>query len=442
MILKVSFRSLLIRIVFWYFLSMTEKIILHIDFDSFFASVEQQYNPLFRNRPLGVTATNGRNCIIASSREAKRLGIKTATRVHDAEQIFPGILLTPAHFVLYSKVSKKFLRICSQYAPEVEMFSIDEAFMDVTHSAHLFGGVFQLIKKLKAQLVREVGEYITASVGIAYNKMLAKLGSGLNKPNGITHITPKNLEEIYKKAVLTDVCGIGSRVERRLNIMGIYTLLQLRNAQLPYLVKEFGAVKGQFLKSVGLGLDVTPVISYTQAPDVKSVSRNYCLPRNEYNQRVILQNMYELCEEVGIKLRRLGRKGRSMGLYLGGNRSEGGFVRRGMYSNLGSEIFVGCKALYDRWQWNTGSIEQQMVRQMSVFVSELQHSERVSLSLFTDSYRTDRLWESVDKINTKYGDHTIRNGFLLYADKLTTVPNGYGSDRYERTKLAEETVFD
>lgn len=419
---------------------MQKRIILHIDFDSFFASVEQQENPAFRNIPLGVTATNGRSCIIASSREAKKLGIGTGTRAYVAQAICPGIILTPAHFVLYSEISKKFLKLCMNFSPYVEMFSIDEVFMDITQTAYLFGGVDATIDKIKKRIWKDLGACITVSIGVSHNKMLAKLGSGLNKPNGITKISLENIEDVYKKAQLTDICGIGPRINRRLNIIGIYTLLQLRTAQLVTLVKEFGQVEGQFLKSVGLGLDVAPIISFTRASDVKSVSRNYCLPHNEYNQRIILQNVYEISEEVAIKLRRLKRKAKAIGLSLRGNRNEGGFVRRGMYINLGSDIYSGCKALYDAWHWDSGSYEAKMVRQMSVWVGDLEQAQRVSLSLFTDSYRQDKLWESVDKLNDRYGDHTIRNGFLLYADKLTTVPNGYGSDRYERTKLAEETI--
>ena len=151
-----------------------ERIILHIDFDSFFASVEQQDNPLYRNRPLGVTATNGRTCIIAASREAKRLGIKSPSRTQDAKKICPSIIFVPARFVRYWEISKQFIKICDTFSPTVEVFSLDEVFMDVTLTAKLFGGVDQLITKFKERLRTELGEYITASVGISHNKLLAK----------------------------------------------------------------------------------------------------------------------------------------------------------------------------------------------------------------------------------------------------------------------------
>src|SRR3989338_1715729 len=173
-----------------------EKIILHIDFDSFFASCEQQDNPDLRNKPLGVTATNGRTCIIASSREAKRLGIKTGTRTYEALEICPDLKLVAANFIKYFEVSKKFLKICRNFSPSVELFSIDEVFMDVTLTNHLFNGVYNMIKLIKQEIKEKIGEYITVSIGISHNRLLAKLASGLNKPDGIFEITKNNLEQV------------------------------------------------------------------------------------------------------------------------------------------------------------------------------------------------------------------------------------------------------
>src|SRR5579871_2344434 len=156
-----------------------DRIILHIDFDSFFASVEQQCNPFLRNRPLGVTAHNGRTAIIAASKEAKKRGVRSPSRTFDAEKICPGIVFVTADFEKYFEVSKKFLEICSRYSPTVEMFSLDEVFIDITQTAKLFGGIAMLITSIKENIASEIGECVTVSIGIAYNKILAKLGSGL-----------------------------------------------------------------------------------------------------------------------------------------------------------------------------------------------------------------------------------------------------------------------
>ena len=219
---------------------MPAKIILHIDFDSFFASVEQQYRPEVRGKPMGVTAANSRTCIIASSREAKRLGIKTGARSWEAQKICSELVLVPADFNKYFEVSKKFLNICKDYSPFTELFSIDEVFMDVTLTVNLFGGISSLIRTMRQRIKDEIGEYVTASFGVSHNKLLAKLASGLNKPNGLTEIKYEDVIKIYKNARLTDICGIGERIKRRLTDIGINNLIQLRNASLELLVKEFG----------------------------------------------------------------------------------------------------------------------------------------------------------------------------------------------------------
>ncbi len=434
-----------------------DKIILHIDFDSFFASVEQQHNFLLRGKPVGVTAANGRTCIIASSREAKRLGIKTGSRTYEAIKVCPNIILVKADFVKYFEVSKKFLNICKDYSPYVEMFSIDELFMDITSTEHLFDGVYNIVETIKDRIRHEIGEYITVSVGISYNKLLAKLASGLKKPDGVFEIKNSDVEDVYKKAKLTDMCGIGERIKTRLNKIGIYTLLQLRDAPLSILISEFGNVEGHFLKSIGLGIDENPVVPYTIAPEVKSVGRNYCLPKNEYDQRIVFQNLFELCEEVGIKLRRLGKKARTIGVSLRGNINVGARQTYSIYMDSGAEIFRACLDILQEHELkyvisrskttrNPNGISHfarndnlDYVRQISVWVSNLENKENIQQSLF-DSARKNSLQQAIDAINERFGDHTIRNGFLLYSDKLTTVPNGYMADKYERTKLANNSV--
>lgn len=409
------------------------KTILHVDFDSFFASCEQQYNPDLRNKPLGVTATNGRTCIIASSREAKKLGIKTGARTYEALEICPELKLVSANFVKYFEVSKKFLKICQDFSPRVELFSIDEVFIDVTQTNHLFDGVYNMVKLIKTRIKKEIGEYITVSIGISYNKLLAKLASGMNKPDGIFEITKNNLEAVYTRSKLTDMCGIGERIKLRLNKIGIYSLLELRDADLLLLIEEFGDVEGHFLKNIGLGMDSDSLSSFAVAPDVKSVGRNYCLPKNEYSKTVVLQNIYELCEEVSIKLRRLSKKARTVGFYLGGSINLHGRKTYNNYFDTGKEMFDLLT--------NFVNINKfKYVRQIGIIASGLEDSINTPLSLF-DSAKQNSLQKTIDKINDRFGDHTIRNGFLLYADKLTTVPNGYMADKYERTKLANESIF-
>ena len=180
--------------------------------------------------------------------------------------------------------------------------------MDATYSIHLYGTVENFVAAIKKRVRAELGDYLTVSVGASYNKLLAKLGSGLKKPDGLVIIKPSQLESVYSAASLQDICGIGPRIEARLQLMGIYNLLQLRRAPLTFLIAEFGNVEGHFLYDVGQGIDPRPVLPYTQEPTVKSVGRQYCLATNQHDQRIVLQNIYELYEEIGLKLRRLNKK--------------------------------------------------------------------------------------------------------------------------------------
>lgn len=418
--------------------------ILHIDFDSFFASVEQQYHPELRGKPLGVTARNGRNCIIAASREAKKLGIGTGSRRHDALRICPTMAFIPADFTKYWEISQLFLKICKDFSPFIEVFSIDELFMDITMTAHLFGGPHALIQQLKIRIGKEIGEYITVSVGLSHNKLLAKLGSGLKKPDGLVEITRAQVPYVYKIAKLQDICGIGFRIERRLNQMGIFTLTQLSRTPLSALVAEFGNVEGNFLYNAGRGVDTARVKPFTVIDEAKSVSRNYCLPHNEYDNRIVMQNVYELCEELGIKLRRLKKKARHAGLSLRGLENFAVHRTVDYYFNSGKELFNLLQYLIHKNAPYTDNLTAELgyVRQMSVWVSYLQDTNKLTMNMFHDNEHYERVIKIVDVLNEKYGDHTIRNGFLLYADKLTTVPNGFMADRYERVKLASSGIIE
>ncbi len=425
------------------------KVILHIDFDSFFASVAQQDNPILRGRPIGVTATNGRTVIIAASREAKALGVRSPSRTFDAQKICPSIIFVAGDFNRYWKISKAFINIVREYSPYVEVFSLDEVFIDVTATHHLFGGVYPLIENIKKRLKNEIGEYVTASVGISHNKMLSKLGSGMRKPNGVFEINKDNLADVYKEVKLSDICGIGRRIEARLNQMGIYSLVQLSKCPLNYLIAEFGESEGHFLFNVGRGVDPSDVIPYSQFLGVKSVGRNYCLSQNEFDMRKATQNVYELCEEVALKLRRLDKKARGVGFYFRGDKDISGRKTFDNYIDSGKELFESIQLILNQESGiknysysflipNSLFINLNYLRQVNIWTFSLKDADSVPLSIFETEQKNQKITKVIDNINEKYGDHTIRNGFLLYADKLTTLPNGFMADKYERQKLAEE----
>ncbi len=409
------------------------KTILHIDFDSFFASVEQQDHPELRNKPVGVTAAHSRTAIIAASKEAKKLGVVGGSSYWQARKVCPEIITTPAHFTKYFEISKKFIQICRLYSPYLEVFSIDELFLDITATEKLFGGTDNLIARLKNHIRQEMGDIITVSVGVSYSKMLAKMASGLEKPNGITKITKENVDSIFAKAALTDVCGIGFRIARRLGMIGVRNLLDLRSIPHVALVAEFGPHEAEFLTNVAWAKDAAEVVHFGNSIETKSVGRNYCLPRNETNKRVILQTIFELLEEVAIKLRKLGKKSRSIGVYLRGDVSLGGHKTTDFYTDNGKEMFDIIRS--SGILFSLGSVDY--IRQISVWAGFLKDGNTIPLSLFDIAHKQERVQKAIDGINDTFGDHTIRNGFLLYSKKLTTVPNGFLADRLNRIELTK-----
>lgn len=397
--------------------------IFHADFDSFFASCEQHFNPNLRNKPIGVTAENGRTCIIAASREAKKFGVKTGTRTWEAEKMCPEITFVKADFDRYLHITKKFVDIATLYSPLVEVFSLDEVFMDMTPVMHLHkDDVYSLIKKFKKQLADEISPVITVSVGVSYNKLLAKLGSGLNKPDGFMIIDRSNLEQIYKNTELTDICGIGERLKRRLNMLNVFTLLQLRDYPLRLLRKEFGNVCSMKLSSYAWAQDDSPVISFLEETSAKSVGRNYCLPKNENDQEKILKILYELSEEVARRLRIIHKKGRTLSLYLSGEKSMGERLTVSSYTDSGKEIFNLIMLLHKKWKW------KYMVRQIHISMGNLIDGKYSNIGLF-ENPKTDKVVSIIDKLNERFGNHTIRRGYTLDAPKLDTKPNGFFGDK-------------
>ncbi len=403
------------------------RTILHIDFDSFFASCEQHFNPNLRGKPIGVTAENGRNAVIAASREAKKRGVKSPNTTWEAKRICPEIEFVKADFERYLEITKKLLQISNRYSPVVELFSLDEVFIDLTPVLNLYPSPLFVAEDFKKHLKEEVGDAITVSIGISSNKLVAKLATSLNKPDGIGMIDKNNKANVFAGLKLTDIMGIGHGYERRLNMMGIFTFKELENYPMYLLKAEFGNVASQNLKALSMGIDESPVVSYLEEIETKSVGRNYCLPKNEYNQEKVLKNIYELCEEIAVKLRRLKMRARTIGLFLRGNESYG--QRRTIinYTNLGKEIFEVCSNLYNQWN-------PEYVRQISIYSSNLIEEKYTTISMF-DPPKKEVVTRLIDQVNDRFGHHTLRRGYLTDAPKLHTKPNGFMADRWQREEL-------
>src|SRR4030042_6150653 len=227
------------------------KTIFHVDLNSYFATVEQQQNPHLRGKPVGIVKDLGRTCIIAASIEAKSLGIKTGSNVLEARKAVPKLVLVKADFDKYLDYTQRFYRLIRSFSPEVNLFVCDEAFLDATYCLKIYGSVQNLARQIQAKIFVEMGSWVTASIGIAKNRTLAKLAGEFAPKGGFFAIDDTNLDIVLSLSKMTDICGIGPRLSRRLKRLGITNRVELRDLDSQFLKKRFGPFWGPELKRIG-----------------------------------------------------------------------------------------------------------------------------------------------------------------------------------------------
>lgn len=402
----------------------TKAKILHLDMDSFFASVEQQANPSLVGKPIGVIKGEGRSCIIAASKQAKKLGIKTGMSTYNAKSIYPKIIFVPADFDKYFFVTNKFIDICSRFSPELEVFSIDELFLDVTKTEKFFNGVLGIVWEIKKAMKVEIGEHITCSVGISYNRLLAKLASDINKPNGVFEITSENRDSILFKTKLSDVCGLGFRLEKKLLNMGISNFKTLREIPMEFLTTSFGPFWSVQLKKLSLGEDDSLLTRIGEIPKAKSVSRTFTLYQNTTDLKIIKATLRNLCEEAAFKARQMKMKGREIGVAIRGGES-------GLYQHKTLKYFIddGGKIFELVWQLFQSSNYNNYVRFLGVWLGSLKPKKNLTLDLFPQEKRKAELTDSMDKVNNKYGELTLYPAIMLQGAKIKSEVNGFLGDK-------------
>lgn len=204
-------------------LNKNKPLVMHIDLNSCFATIEQQANPLLRGKPIVVAAYSSANgCVLAPSIEAKRHGIKTGMRVKDAKLLYSDVIVLMSDPEKYRDVHIKFKKIFSDYSDHVVPKSIDEAIIDFRGMERLNLDYIKIAKEIKQRMKTEIGEWIICSIGISTNRFLAKLAASLHKPDGLDMITFSNIEKVYNSTTLLDLNGINVRFQARLNAYGIF----------------------------------------------------------------------------------------------------------------------------------------------------------------------------------------------------------------------------
>ncbi|MGA1844342.1 MAG: DNA polymerase IV [bacterium] len=382
-----------------------ERIILHIDMDAFFASVEQQCRPGLRDKPIAVIGGGSRTVITTSSYQARRRGVKTGMTIYEARRKCPDIHLVIADNRKYIDTSCRIVRIFQQFTPLVEVYSVDEAFLDVTGCIPLFASPEEIAGRIKACIRGDLG--ITCSIGIAPNKLLAKLASDLRKPDGLFRVVSRDVPGLMEDLPVEELCGVGPRLARSLEHLGIRTCGQLGRMPVEILSRRFGII-GERLQAMGRGRDDTPVIPIGEEPEVKSVGHSMTLERDITEREDILRHLLLLSQMVGKRARAYCLAGRTVALTVRYKDFQT-FTTRKTISRaingtheiweVAKEILAGCRL----WQ---------PVRLLGVSLTNLCPRAR-QLPLLGRSMPLARVCRVMDEINDRYGENTIIWGELL-----------------------------
>jgi DNA polymerase IV len=388
------------------------RIILHIDMNAYFASVEQQSNPELRGKPIAVVGAGHRTVIVTCSYEARARGVKTGMAIWEGKRNCPELIIVTANNRRYTDTARRITAMMREYTPLVEVFSIDEAFMDVTGSLALFGTPENIAYRLKASIRHQFG--LTCSIGIAPNKLLAKLASEMQKPDGLTIITPDKVAAVMERTPIEDLCGIGSKTMRQLNLLGIRTCGQLGRYPVEILRRKFGVV-GEYLHRMGQGLDDSPVVPDEEAAPVKSVGHSMTLPRDINSREEILRYLLQLSEMVGRRARRYGVAGRTVGLYIRFADFDTSVNKQHTLHepiNLTDDIYRAVVAILDTLEL------PQPVRLLGVRIANLRHQGELQLPLFPRERRKVLATAAMDAVNARFGD-AVTFGSLIDGEEST-----------------------
>jgi len=382
---------------------MFSRIIIHIDMDAFFASIEQRDNPAYRGKPLIVGAQPGtRGVVAAASYEARRFGVRSAMPISEAVRRCPAGIFVRPRMEAYEHESQAVMRILGSFSPVVEQVSIDEAFLDMTGTEKLLGTPLQAAKKIAVRIQEKLA--ITASIGIAPNKFLAKIASDLNKPNGIAEapFEEKAIIDWLAPMPAGRVWGIGKKTNAVLTRMGINTIGDLQKLSLEVLAERFGK-QGEDLYALSRGIDDRPVAEEGEA---RSISREHTFNVDSHDREAWKGVLFSLAQDVARRARSAGVKGATIVLIYRKTDFSKHTKRKPLAypTNVAKFIYEGALDLLDE-------VNDKALRLIGVGLTGLGSEEQTDLFAQEPKAAALEVAEAaVDRITQKYGDEVIGKG--------------------------------
>ncbi|MBQ8555441.1 MAG: DNA polymerase IV [Clostridia bacterium] len=391
----------------------SRRVILHCDCNNFYASVELLEHPELRNQPVAVAGDpEGRHGIIlAKNQIAKKAGVQTAETIWQARRKCPGLVLLPPHHEKYDAMSRRVNEIYLSVTDQVEPFSVDESWLDVTGSRTLFGDGMTIANELRRRVREELG--ITISVGVSDNKSWAKMGSDYKKPDATTLITRENVAELLYPLPVRDMLFVGHAAAEILQRHGVATIGALANTS-PTLLKKWLGKQGESLHQMANGQDDAPVRRWGEGDPVKSVGNSLTYPHDLVGRDAWRAGLMPLCDSVGARLRAQHLKGRTVTVQIKDTNLKVISRQRTlpMPTNLTKVLFQEALAILDSC-WSPRA----PIRLLSVTASTLcneNEATEAQLSFLTeitpDDPRQARLEQAVDGVRRRFGKNSISPG--------------------------------
>ncbi len=379
------------------------RCIFHIDLDAFFVSVEQVLNPKLKGKPVIVGGDPERRGVVASaSYEARPFGIHSGMPSSKARRLCPQAIFIRTHFSLYKDASAKFMKILGDFSPYIEPLGLDEAYLDVTGFEEPYGSPRQLALAIKERIHKELK--ITASVGIATCKVVAKIASDLCKPDGLLEIAPGEEQAFLNPLPVAKLPGVGKKTEQALKEMGITTIGELASLPLDTIKRHFGAT-GAMLHSYARGIDDREV----EAPgEAKSISQELTFARDTLDRNFLEANLHSLCQEVCQDLRSQNKRTKCVAIKLryADFRTITRQVTLQEASDVTPVVFATAQQLLNKALAQRGK----PIRLIGIRISSLV-GEGKQLPMFdSGAKKPEHLDKAIDKIRRKYGSTAIKTG--------------------------------
>ncbi|MFC2160154.1 DNA polymerase IV [Acidobacteriota bacterium] len=384
-----------------------ERYIVHVDMDAFFAAVEQRDHPSYMGKPVVVGADpkggKGRGVVSACSYEAREFGIHSALPISLAFRKCPGAVYLPVDHSKYERVSIEIFEILKRFSPDLEPISIDEAFLDITASCHLFGSPEDTCRKIKEVIKKETG--LTASIGLAPNKMTAKIASDIGKPDGLVIVKKNELLNFLHPLPVETLWGVGKKTKEEFKKNGINLIGDLARQDHIHFLRQYGKA-GEHVWQLANGIDPREVEATMQA---KSISNEYTFEIDAADVNKILDVLMELSEKVSRRLRKENLSGKTIALKIRFSDFQT-FTRAttlDVPTNFIDDIYKTCASKIKDFD-----LRKKHVRLIGVHVSNFVGSSD-QLGLFKDNPsnldKKEKLHEALGKIKDKFGEKAIKH---------------------------------